>query len=383
LISNAIKFSKPDSVISITLDKHADDYFEIAVSDNGIGIAAEKLPYIFDRFYQADSSDTRAREGTGIGLALVKELIELSGGSMAVTSEENTGTTFRLRLPYHPAEVDAIDLPLLTDSHTDQQPSFIITDTDQPIHHTEIVLIVEDNEQLRQFMEISLRDHYQILLAENGDKGVALATENIPTLIITDLMMPGKNGYELCATLKKDERTSHIPIIMLTAKTDQDSRIQGLETGAEAYLSKPFDKRELLAQITNLVQLRKQLREKYSRNHNWLTDTSELPSIEQALLDRVRSAINTRLDDVQFGTEELGREVGLSRTQLHRKLKDIIDQSPGDLIRSIRMQKARELLEKNVGTVAEVSYMVGYGNPANFSTSFTKHFGYPPSGAKK
>jgi signal transduction histidine kinase/DNA-binding response OmpR family regulator len=383
LISNAIKFSNPDGIINITLDKNNDDYFEISVSDKGIGIPAEKLPYIFDRFYQADASDTRASEGTGIGLALVKELAELLGGSISVTSKENTGTTFRIQLPYQPADTNAIEEHLIIDPQTNKQISFISTDPGQLIHHTGIILIVEDNDQLRQFMEISLRDHYQILLAENGDKGIALATENIPTLIITDLMMPGRNGYELCGILKKDERTSHIPIIMLTAKTDQDSRIHGLETGADAYLSKPFDKRELLAQIANLVLLRKQLREKYSRNNSWLTGSIELPSIEQALLDRVRTAINARLDDVQFSAEELGREVGLSRTQLHRKLKDIIDQSPGELIRSIRMQKAHELLEKNVATVSEVSYMVGYGNRANFSTSFTKHFGYPPSGAKK
>ncbi|MET0464084.1 MAG: ATP-binding protein [Chitinophagaceae bacterium] len=383
LISNAIKFSNPDSIINITLDKKSDAYFEITVSDQGIGIPPEKLPYIFDRFYQADASDTRTREGTGIGLALVKELTELMGGSISATSKENSGTAFRLQLPYQPADINEIPELLTTDPLPDEKVSFSANSADQPVPHTETILIVEDNEQLRQFMEISLRDHYQVMLAENGDKGIALATENIPTLILTDLMMPGKNGYELCGILKQDERTSHIPIIMLTAKTDQDSRIHGLETGADAYLSKPFDKRELLAQIANLVQLRKQLREKYSRNNSWLTQTIELPSIEQAFLERVRSAINTRLDDIQFSAEELGREVGLSRTQLHRKLKDIIDQSPGELIRAIRMQKAHELLEKNAGSVAEVGYMVGYGNPANFSTSFTKHFGYPPTGVHK
>ncbi|MCG2612752.1 ATP-binding protein [Terrimonas sp. NA20] len=387
IISNAIKFSQPDSSIEITLIKTNDAFFTITVSDQGTGIPADKLPYIFDRFYQADASDTRTREGTGIGLALVKELTELLGGSISVSSKE-AGTTFSIQLPYHPADLDPSTENLAASPaavHSLTRPAILPSSgsTEHPVQHNETILIVEDNEQLREFMNISLRENYQILLAQNGEEGIIMATEQIPTLILTDLMMPHKNGYELCEVLKKDERTSHIPVIMLTAKTDQDSRIHGLETGADAYLSKPFDKRELIAQITNLIQLRKQLREKYSRNNNWLTHTTDLPSIEQHFLERIRTAINDRLDDLQFNAEELGREVGLSRTQLYRKLKDLIDQSPGDLIRGIRMQKAHELLEKNAGTVSEICYLVGYGNPANFSTSFTKHFGYPPSGVRK
>lgn len=387
LISNAIKFSHPNSSIEITLTKTTEAFFTITVSDQGTGIPADKLPFIFDRFYQADASDTRTREGTGIGLALVKELTELLGGSISVSSNDK-GTTFSIQLPYHPADADqSTDEHALTAGsvHSLNIPSTPASSDsiEYPVHHNETILIVEDNAQLREFMHLSLREHYQVLLAQNGEEGIHMATEQIPTLILTDLMMPHKNGYELCEVLKKDERTSHIPVIMLTAKTDQDSRIHGLETGADAYLSKPFDKRELMAQITNLIQLRKQLREKYSGNNNWLTHTTDLPSIEQHFLERIRTAINDRLDDLQFSAEELGREVGLSRTQLYRKLKDLIDQSPGDLIRAIRMQKAHELLEKNIATVSEVSYMVGYGNPANFSTSFTKHFGYPPSGVRK
>lgn len=379
LVSNAIKFSNPNGIVEVLFDQQEDDHYEITVRDNGIGIPAQKLPYIFDRFYQGDGSDTRTREGTGIGLALVKELVELLGGKIRVSSTENIGTAFTVRLPYLPALSVEEPVTLANDQPANTLPSD--KTTDRSAIHSDTILVVEDNEQLRRFMEISLRDEYHVLLAKDGGEGILIATDHIPNLIITDLMMPRKNGYELCDVLKKDERTSHIPIIMLTAKTDQDSRIQGIETGADAYLHKPFDKRELHAQIANLIQTRKQLREKYTRGNSWLSGKAELPSMEQAFLNRVTEVINAHLDDVQFSAEELARQVGLGRTQLHRKLKGIIDQSPGELIRTIRMQVAHELLEKNTATVAEVSYSVGYGNPSNFSTSFTKHFGYPPSEA--
>lgn len=382
LVSNAIKFSNRDGIVEVLLTKKENGFIEIAVKDNGIGISAQKLPYIFDRFYQADASDTRTREGAGIGLALAKELAELLGGSISVSSKENTGTTFTVQLPYLPADTDAAETAGENGLH-DEEAVLPPAIPDHQSRHTETILIVEDNEQLRQFMEISLQETYNVLSARDGQEGISLAIEHTPTLVITDLMMPGKNGYELCDTLKHDERTSHIPVIVLTARTDQESRVLGIETGADAYLSKPFDKRELLAHIANLIQTRKQLREKYGRNNNWLSENTGLPSIEQVFLTRVKQVIIDRLDDTGFGAEELGKDVGLSRTQLHRKLKDLIDQSPGELIRTIRMQQAHELLKKNTGTVAEVSYMVGYGNPANFATSFTKHFGYPPTEAKK
>ena len=382
LISNAIKFSNKNGEVTVLFKHKNESDFEIIVKDEGIGISDKKLLYIFDRFYQADASDTRTREGTGIGLALVKELTGLLGGTISVTSIENAGTRFNVTLPYISADKGDVNVQnLFQENDLDETVLLQPATTSLLAKQEETILIVEDNEQLREFIKISLQENYNVTMAKNGAEGIDVAIEMIPNLVITDLMMPEKNGYELCELLKKDERTSHIPIIILTAKTNRDSKIQGIETGADAYLSKPFDKQELLAHIENLIQNRKKLREKYSRNNYWLSDAVDLPSIEQTFLTKVKEAINTRIDDVQFGAEALGREVFLSRTQLHRKLKDLIDQSPGELIRSIRMQKAHELLQKNVATVAEVSYMVGYGNPANFSTSFTKHFGYPPSAA--
>ncbi|WP_241282858.1 hybrid sensor histidine kinase/response regulator transcription factor [Chryseobacterium timonianum] len=384
LVSNAIKFSEKNGSVNVILQKLNENYFEIKVIDKGIGIKKEKLPYIFDRFYQVDASDSRDREGAGVGLALVKELVELLNGSIEVNSEENMGSAFTVSLPYLSADKNkgaAVTSPLTEIYNNDN--NFELFEDELLNENKETILIAEDNEQLREFIEITLKNNYQVLSASNGAEGIQKAQDTVPDLVITDLMMPKKNGYELCDTLKNDERTSHIPIVMLTAKTDQDSKIYGIKSGADAYLSKPFDKTELIAIIENLITTRQKLRLKFSQNNGWLNEISELPSIEQSFLSKIKDIINDRIDDVQLSAESLGSEVGLSRTQLHRKLKALINQSPGELLRTIRMQKAHELLEKKTGSIAEVGFMVGYGNPANFSTSFAKHFGYPPSAVNK
>ncbi|MCF2489067.1 ATP-binding protein [Dyadobacter sp. CY347] len=380
LISNAIKFSHKDSQVKIFFKLLADEQYEIRVEDQGIGIPEEKLPFIFDRFYQVDSSDTRTREGAGIGLALVKELVTLLGGSIAVESSEANSSVFSVRLPYHLSKDASEPIPYPETSATYVKENMEVVGT----HSTgslPVILLIEDNKQLSEFIITTLSKKYSVLTAEDGQTGIDLALKEIPAIVITDLMMPIKNGYQVCAELKADERSSHIPIIMLTAKADQDSRIHGLETGADAYLSKPFDNRELQAVIENLLRQREALQEKYSQNYRWLTHSEELPSVEKAFLDKIRTVIEENLDDEQISTDWFGRQVGLSRAQLHRKLKALINQSPGEFVRSIRMQKAHELLQNKVGTIAEISYMVGYSNPANFSTSFSKHFGYPPSSA--
>lgn len=376
LLSNAIKFSHVNGKVELQADHAKENNFSITVRDEGIGIPAGKLPYIFDRFYQVDASDTRSREGAGIGLSLTRELAECLGGEITVQSREGSGSCFILTLPYKPAIPHNIVLP-------DPGSSFL-TPVDLTAEETALpdsrplILVVEDHPDLRQFMTLSLAEKYQVLSAADGAEGIGLALEQIPAIIITDIMMPERNGYELCETLKTDDRSSHIPIIMLTAKADADSRIQGIETGADAYLAKPFDKRELIAVTENLLRNRQHLREKYSKDPVWLSGISDMPSMEQAFIEKVRTSIAGHLDDPGYGADQLAGDLALSRTQLHRKLKQLIDQSPGELIRIIRLQRAHALLQNRTATVAEVAYMVGYGNPANFSTSFSRHFGYPP-----
>ena len=383
LLSNAIKFSDDHGEITVSLRKIGTQEFTITVSDNGIGIPADKLSYVFDRFYQTDSSHTRRREGAGIGLSLTKELAELLGGTVTVTSSEDKGSTFVLTLPYHEAAEEHMVIDLAEEERTVSEAKRIRFSQAPASDDLPLILLVEDNADLREFISLSLSNDYRFITAQDGEEGIQAAFEKIPLLVITDLMIPQKDGYEVCATLKKDERTSHIPIVMLTAKTDADSRILGIETGADAYLPKPFDKRELLAVTENLIRIRKQLREKYGKDNVWLTGVEDLPSIEQQFLNKVREAVAGHLDDSSFGADQLASHIALSRTQLHRKLTQLINQSPGELIRNFRMQRAHELLQKSVGSVGEVGYMVGYANPANFSTTFAKHFGYPPSEAGK
>lgn len=382
LLSNAIKFSHAGGQVEVQIDLIKENNLALSVRDQGIGIPASKLPYIFDRFYQVDASDTRSRDGAGIGLSLTKELAHLLGGEITVQSQEGNGSSFVLTLPYEAATSDA---------HSFSKPEQFIpvsiddlsaTETGRPDDRP-LILIVEDNPDLRQFMILSLSEKYQLLGAADGTEGIRLALEQIPSAIITDIMMPERNGYELCETLKADTRSSHIPIIMLTAKADADSRILGIETGADAYLAKPFDKRELIAVTENLLRNRQHLREKYSKDSIWLSGISDMPSKEQEFIEKVRASIAEHLDDSDYGADQLAGDLALSRTQLHRKLKQLLDQSPGELIRIIRLQRAHALLKNRAGTVAEVAYMVGYGNPANFSTSFSRHFGYPPGQLSK
>lgn len=381
LLSNAIKFSHANGQVEVQTSCLKDNRFTITVKDQGIGIPASKLPYIFDRFYQVDASDTRSREGAGIGLSLTKELTQLLGGEITVESEEGRGSCFVLTLPYKPAVSDKTSTP--GSAQSIPLPVNLTAPGDKLPDGRPLILIVEDNPDLRQFMSLSLGEKYQVISAGDGAEGSRLALEQIPSLIITDIMMPERNGYELCELLKTDNRSSHIPVIMLTAKADYDSRIQGIETGADAYLIKPFDKRELIAVTENLLHNRQHLREKYGKDPVWLSGLKDLPSMEQAFIEKVRTSIAAHLDDPGYGADQLAGDLALSRTQLHRKLKQLIDQSPGELIRIIRMQRAHALLQNRTATVAEVAYMVGYGNPANFSTSFSRHFGYPPGQLSK
>ncbi|WP_170069419.1 hybrid sensor histidine kinase/response regulator transcription factor [Spirosoma pollinicola] len=387
LFSNAIKFTPAGGEVSIGLTDEGvrveEPWATLVVHDTGVGIPAANLPYVFDQFYQVDASITREQEGFGIGLALTKELVELHGGRIHIDSQQGIGTIVTVRLPIrqeHPIR-DGVEHSLPTSYRGVTDP------VEDPLPQSSggadaQLLLIEDNDEVRQFIRSSLGHQYRIIEAINGEEGVRLAQEHVPDLVITDLMMPKLDGYQVCAALKQDERTSHIPIVMLTAKADLDSRIEGLQTGADSYLAKPFHQRELMAQIANLITSRRQLRERFNRDSLWHTGDA-LPSMEQAFLDRVRTAIDAHLEDEGFSVDQLSDNLGVSRTQLHRKLKALINQSPGDLIRVVRLQRALDLLTRNVATVSEVAYMVGFGNPANFSTSFSRHFGYAPSEVKK
>ncbi len=384
---------------------------EVMVKDTGIGISTDRLPHIFDRFYQVDTSSTRENEGTGIGLALVKDLVELHNGSIEVASEEGHGTTFTVCLPLgrdhllpeeivedasstdislHPASKGDLKKRTLEGStalaagsshenQVDAQPYEGLEPSQGFDEDAAIILIVEDNSDVRTYIRGCLEAGYKILEAKDGEEGIEKATETIPDLVISDVMMPKKNGYEVCAALKSDERTSHIPVILLTAKAAAEEKIAGLETGADDYLIKPFDSKELLVRVKNLIALRKKLRQRFSTATTIKPREVSATPMDQVFLQRVIDTIEAQLADEDFNINTLGNSVGMSPSQINRKLNALIDQSGGQLIRSMRLHHAASLLKQKAGNVTEICFKVGFNNLTTFNRSFKKQFGVSPN----
>lgn len=366
------------------------DSVTISVTDTGIGIPEEEIPHVFDRFYQVDNSHTREQEGSGIGLALTKELVELHHGDIRVKSQVGKGTEIVVRLPlgldhFRPEEVveqsletgqpgPAERIPLLFEPEQS-----VPNDSDGRPDESPLILLVEDNADVRTYLREHLRSEYRLLEASNGAEGIEAARDQIPDLVISDVMMPKIDGYELCKTLKLDEKTSHIPVILLTAKAGMESKLEGLETGADDYLTKPFEAKELLARVKNLIELRRKLRERFVVGHVLKPGEVAVTSVDDAFLRKVMSIVEERMGDEYFSVEDLARTATMSRSQLHRKLTALTNQSPTAFIRSMRLHRAMEMLKKNAGTVSEVAYAVGFGGVSYFSKCFQDQFGILPS----
>ena len=394
LFSNAFKFTENGEVslrISL-LERNGKPHVRLAVQDTGIGIVEEQIPRVFDRFYQSESARWRKNKGTGIGLALVKELVELHSGHIDLKSIAGVGTEIVILLPvmHQQAENDAshgvvaaleqVDPHLeLDDNYQNLRPQL----SEQELDAQNIVLIVEDNDDIRKFIRHTLESEYHVFEANNGSSGLEMAKELVPDLIISDIMMPGTDGYQLTKAVKKFEQTSHIPVILLTAKAGEESKIEGLQVGADAYIPKPFSGKELHAQIKNLITLRQQLKQKYSRHMLMRPDEVKEPSMEERFLLRVRGVVEKHMGNEHFSVEELAHEVGLSRAQLHRKLIALTGGSASRYVRNFRLEHAMDLLKKNVGTVSEIAYRVGFSSPAYFTKCFTEDFGMAPSQVKK
>lgn len=421
LLANALRFTPAAGEVRVRVLRTAATAMaplggvSITVQDSGVGIAAADVPYLFDRFYQASAPDAGPlRTGTGIGLALVRELTELHGGTVAASSVPGAGATFTVWLPAGlrpvaetPTLVTAPLSPIESVAAELAMAAEQSADTPSLSPGADLVLIIEDSPEIREFIRATLvGEGYRLLLAADGAAGIILAQTEVPDLVVSDVMMPGLDGYQVCAQLKTAPATSHIPVVLLTAKSSPESRLEGLETGADSFLAKPFAPRELRAQVRNLLALRRQVRARVAAALRPASPSEELPatldaavapdplathvaavaalpSADQKFLNRLNELILQHLDDEDFGVDQLGQEIGLSRTQLHRKLKAITGQSPGDCIRQTRLLRALALLQARVGTVAEVSYQVGFSSPNHFSTAFSKQFGYPPSAVAK
>lgn len=385
LLSNALKFTPASGKINTAIDFVNDQLF-ISVADTGPGIPEQHLDKIFDRFYQIDSSSRQFNLGSGIGLALVKELAILHGGDVSVNNMEEGGAIFAVWISsqdapeqYIASEVNKIHENI---EQADRNENHGLVDAGVNVE-LPLLLVVEDQEQLRRFICECLGDQYRYVEASDGLQGIALAKELLPDLIISDVMMPGANGFELCDQLKNNDATSHIPVILLTAKTDQNDKETGLETGADDYLTKPFSVSELQLRVRNMMRLRQLLRQKFiSGNIPLPEEAPELSDRDREFLSKLTLSTENNLANPQFGVASLAETVHLSSSQLTRKLKALTGHTPADFIKHIRLQKALELLKKN-NSITDVSWAVGFEDPSYFGKVFKKHFGVPPSEKEK
>ncbi len=373
---------------------------EIRVKDTGIGIPAADLPHIFDRFYQAGEGYAKDAQGSGIGLALAKELVELHHGEISVESEVGKGTTFTVRLPLgkdhlraeeivggeitagavgakHPSRKVEIYIEEFARDASPQHPH--TTPNKQTPETNEIILIVEDNPDMRAYIRGYLSQHYLLVEAEDGVQGIKQAFKHAPDLIISDVMMPNMDGFQFCEKIKTDERTSHIPVILLTARASGESKIEGLETGADDYLTKPFDATELRIRVKNLIEQRRRLRERFRRELVIQPSEVTVTSMDEAFLQKVMAAVEAHIDDPAFETDDLAREAGVSRRHLNRKLRALTGQSVREFIRTLRLKRAAQLLQRQSGTVTEIAYEVGFQSIAHFAKIFREEFGVAPS----
>jgi len=388
LLSNAFKFTLNNGQIRVRIavagklpfekDEVSpfEDFVCISVSDNGKGIPAELHEKVFERFYHIPDNFYSGIEGTGIGLSLSKDYAELHGGKILLESEPGKGSIFSVYLPCRQRELELPDDPSLTedeigDDLMDQQRGCV---DEKPV-----ALVVEDNHELLNYIKGSLSKEYRVITADNGRAGLDAALEYIPDIIITDIMMVAMDGVELTRTLKKDIRTSHIPVILLTARSSDEQKLEGLNAGADDYITKPFSFEILEARMQNLLQMRDHIREKYSRFIKFQTSEVEVENQDEKFLRKVMQVVEQNLTDPDFSVEKLSQELGLSRVHLYRKLSALINETPVEFIRSTRLERGAQLLLKSGMNISEVCYEVGFQNPVYFSKCFKRKYGMLPS----
>ena len=397
LLSNAFKFTGEGGKVEMETmleyaDPGSDPVLIVSVSDTGSGIPPEVQEKIFDRFYQAEAQVKKAQEGTGIGLALASDLVKLMHGRIEVESQVHMGSTFTAHIPLgkkHLKESEYIidnqtDIPVteMIDTHepegTETEPDILATTHDQEFGRRSKVLLVEDNRDLRWLVASQIESEYEVLEAVDGSAGLKIALEKMPDLVITDLMMPRMDGMELCRRLKHDIRTSHIPVLMLTAKTSLEDKLSGLEDGADDYIVKPFDAREVSIRIRNLLEQRRKLKEKFSREMTLEPSDVVVTPADQKFLEKAIKIIDSQMSSEQFGVRKLCEEMHMSRSTLFRKLDALTGQSPVEFIRSMRLKRAASLLKQQYGNVSEVALEVGFSNPSYFTRMFREAYHFSP-----
>ncbi len=382
LLSNALKFTNKYGNVDLFIrlkDGHQ-DFLVIEVSDDGIGIPLKSQEKIFTRFYQASNSKEN-NTGSGIGLSLVKSLVELHKGTIKVDSEPNKGSVFAVEIPigrnfYKDKEVFEYDLK------DKNEPIIPVLPAKKIIQNTELkqkILVVEDNNELRKYLVDYLSDYYKVYNAENGEEGLRICRQIKPIICVADIMMPVMNGLDFCKELKSDEFISHIPVVLLTALSENEDKVKGYGIGADAYLVKPFDPSLLKTVIENIIKTRLELKAKFSGEVESEIGLLTHSPIDEEFMEKVTTLINDNLSEVDLSTAYLCNELGVSSSKLYRKIKELTDLAPNEFIRTIRLKKSAQLLKTKQYNVSEVTNLVGFNDPLYFSRCFKKQFGFPPS----
>jgi signal transduction histidine kinase/ligand-binding sensor domain-containing protein/DNA-binding response OmpR family regulator len=376
LLSNAFKFTPENGAVNVDLNLTIDRMsLELRVTDTGIGIPIEKQEKIFERFFQHELPDTLVNQGSGIGLAITYEFVKLHGGSIEVESEPGKGSCFIVRIPLteirEGSDVESLDHKDLEEVYSRHVPD--------SAERKPLLLLVEDNDDFRLYLKDNLKGHYSILEASNGKQGLQKALSSVPDLIVSDVMMPEMDGIQLCRSVKTDATTSHIPVILLTARTGEEQKIEGFDSGANDYITKPFNFEILQSRIRNLIVQQHALQKKLIKHFDVKASDVEIPSCDEKLIHGALNVVETNISNKDFSVEDLSRAVGMSRVLLYKKLLALTGKSPIEFIRSIRLQRAAQLLEKSQLTVAEVAYQVGFNNPKYFARYFREEYGMLPS----
>ena len=391
LMSNALKYTPEGGRITTALSYDGKQYV-LSVSDTGKGIEAEALPHLFDRFYQARG----AVGGTGIGLSLVKAYVDLHHGDIRVESNEGEGTRFFISLPaaqpgYDPAkdrearpvaERELVDDSYVPEDINAKEAADRITNAEDFDADRPLVLIIDDNNGMRAYLRSILKDRYNVSEAADGRQGLEKARREVPKLIVCDVMMPVMDGLEFTRQLKEDIATSHIPVVLLTARSLPEQREKGYETGADSYLTKPFSGQVLLSRIDNLLRSRTLLRSLFSGDKAEAAEEERLCSQDKTFVTKLREIIQQHLADSDFSVERLGEEIGLSRVQLYRKVKVLTGKTPVELLRKARLMKARTMVTTTDRSIAEIAYATGFTSPSYFNKCFKDEFGVSPGGMR-
>ena len=380
LLSNAFKFTPENGTITVTLStltkEEGGRYARLVVADTGSGISVQHIRHIFDRFYQIDVNHA----GSGIGLALAKAFVELHGGEITVDSVEGKGTVFTVDIPMTLVEEPSADLvqePRITQQTVVEELEDMETEEQIPDENKECILIIDDNADVRDYVKSLLKEEYTVIEAPDGRAGLKKAMKYVPDAIICDVMMPVMDGLECCRKLKTELQTSHIPVMLLTACSLDEQRIQGFECGADSYISKPFNSKLLLVRLRNLMDNHKRLKQFFG-DKTTLSKES-VSDVDKGFVDRFRELIEENLADSELSVEDLGGKMGLSRVQLNRKIKALTNYSPNDLVRIARLKKDASLLASSEKTISEITYEVGFTSPSYFTKCYKEYFGESPT----